>query len=34
MRLCVDYRKLNKVTTPYMFPISLIEDLIDRLGQS
>ena len=33
VRFCGHYRKLHKVTTPDMFPIPLIEDLIDRLGQ-
>ena len=34
VRLCIDYRRLNKVTTPDLFPIPLVEDLIDRLGQA
>ena len=34
IRLCIYYRKLNKITTPDVFPMPLIEDLIDRLAQS
>ena len=34
IRLCIDYRKLNKITTPDVFPMLLIEDLVDCLAQS
>ena len=31
MRLCVDYRKLNKVTIKNQYPLSRIDDLMDQL---
>ena len=34
IRLCVDYRKLNKVTDPDPFCIPLIEDIIDQVGEA
>lgn len=33
-RLCIDYRKLNAVTSSYRHPIPLVQDLLDRVGQS
>ena len=33
-RLCIDYRKINKITKSDSFPIPRIEDCIDRIGQS
>nr|XP_016483424.1 PREDICTED: uncharacterized protein LOC107804107 [Nicotiana tabacum] len=34
MRLCIDYRALNKVTVKNKYHIPLIADLFDRLGQA
>lgn len=31
MRLCVDYRELNKITVKVNFPAPLIDDQIDKL---
>ena len=31
MRMCVDYRLLNKITQRDRFPLPLIEDLLQRL---
>ncbi|XP_012859014.1 PREDICTED: uncharacterized protein LOC105978142 [Erythranthe guttata] len=34
LRMCVDYRALNKVTIKNKYPIPLIADLFDRLGKA
>jgi hypothetical protein len=34
MRLCVDYRELNKVTKPDMYPLPRIDDMLERFGQA
>ncbi|CAL9078479.1 unnamed protein product, partial [Musa textilis] len=34
LRLCVDYRALNKVTVKNKYPIPLIADLFDQLGKA
>ena len=31
MRLCIDYRELNKVTIRNQYPLSMIDDLFDQL---
>ena len=32
-RLCVDYRRLNKVTKPDPFPMPRVDELVDRMGK-
>ena len=34
VRLCVDYRKLNSVSTMDAYPMPRIDDMIDRVGQA
>ena len=34
MQLCIDYQALNKVTVKNRYPIPLIADLFDQLGQA
>lgn len=33
-RLCVGYRQLNKLTVKDKFPIPIIEELLDEMGQA
>ena len=32
LRLCVDYRELNKLTVKNKYPLPRIDDLLDQLG--
>ena len=32
MRMCIDYRELNKVTQKNKYPMPRIDDLMDKLG--
>ena len=34
LRLCIDYRALNKLTVKNKYPIPLIADLFDQLGEA
>lgn len=33
-RLCIDYRKINKISKPYQFPLPRIDEIIDKLGKA
>ena len=34
IRLCVDYRKLNKVTIKDAYPLPRIDDILDTIGDA
>ena len=33
-QLCIDYRKLNNVTTPDQYPLPNIAEIVDLIGQA
>ena len=34
MRFCVDYRKLNSVTKPISFPLPILTDMLETIGDA
>ena len=34
MRMCVDYRALNKATVKNKYPVPLVQDLMNRLSRA
>ena len=32
-RICIDYRKLNKATRKYHFPLAFLDQMLDRLAR-
>ena len=34
LRLCVDYKQLNKLTVKDKFPIPLVEELLDEISEA
>ena len=32
LRLCIDYRQLNKVTVKNKYPFPIVDDLFDQMG--
>lgn len=34
LRLCVDYRRLNDITVKNVYPLPLIDEMLDRLSDS
>lgn len=33
-RLCIDFRKINKLAVPYQFPLPRIDEILDQLGKA